>query len=95
MGGVDLSYQLMKNYSCARRTVKWWRKLFTHLLCATLCNSYILYKKSCDKPISHFDFQLSVVKALVLAAPGNPGPSTSGRKLSEIPAGLPTIRIFP
>jgi len=30
MGGVDLSDQLMKNYSCVRRTVKWWKKFFMH-----------------------------------------------------------------
>ncbi|XP_035829440.1 piggyBac transposable element-derived protein 4-like [Aplysia californica] len=88
MGGVYLSDQLMKNYACIRRSVKWWRKFFMHLFCATLCNSYILYKKTVRNPVDHFQFRSQIVKSLLLAAPGNPGPSSSGRKLSEVPERL-------
>jgi len=94
MGGVDLSDQLTKNYSCVRRTVKWWKKFFMHLFCATLCNSYILYKKSVDRPVCHFEFRTQIVKALLLESPGNPGPSSSGRKLSEVPERLQEFPTF-
>ena len=70
------------------RSFKWWKKLFLHLFSGLICNSYILYKKSVEKPVSHYQFRLEIVKALILASPGNVGPSSSGRKLSEVPERL-------
>ena len=86
MGGVDTSDQLMKNYSCLRLRLKWWKKFFFHLFCAAMSISYLLYKKTVQNPVNHFEFRSEIVKALVFSSPGNPGPSSSGRKLSgEIP----------
>lgn len=60
MNGVDVHDQILKNYSCVRKSVKWWKKLFFHLFCALLTNAYILYRKSVPKPVSHYQFRLQI-----------------------------------
>ena len=64
MGGVDLSDQLAQYYSCLRKTVKWWRKLFFHLLQLLVINAYTLFTKFGNQKISHFGFMKSLVIAL-------------------------------
>ena len=65
MGGVDLGDQLMSYYSFLRRSVKWWRKLFVHLLNMILLNSFILQKKYASEPLSHEDFRECIVNMLL------------------------------
>ena len=44
MGGVDRSDQMLQYQAFRRRTMKWWKKAFFHLLDLAVLNSYILYK---------------------------------------------------
>ncbi|XP_069105709.1 piggyBac transposable element-derived protein 4-like [Argopecten irradians] len=91
MGGVDLSDQLNNYNSILRKTKKWWRKLFFHLVNVCIVNAYQLYKKfSPDvKKKSHFDFRLSTVRSLVEAGGVAARPAKRGRKvLGELPARL-------
>lgn len=46
MGGVDKVDQLLEPYQCARKTMKWSKKLFFHLLQMSLCNGFIAAKKN-------------------------------------------------
>ena len=46
MGGVDLSDQLVTYYNFAHRTVKWWRRVFFHLLETSIVNAYVMYTES-------------------------------------------------
>ncbi|GFN84337.1 PiggyBac transposable element-derived protein 4-like [Plakobranchus ocellatus] len=84
MNGVDVHDQIVKNYSCVRKTVKWWKKLFFHLFCRILTNAYILYKKSVSKPCTHYQFRLQIVRKLMAEATNNPGPSTSSRNFRSL-----------
>ena len=46
MGGVDLSNQMISYYSFSHRSVKWWKRVFFHLIDTTIVNAYILYSQS-------------------------------------------------
>ena len=46
MGGVDTGDQLESYYGFTHRTVKWWRRLFFHLIDVAILNAYILYLMS-------------------------------------------------
>jgi hypothetical protein len=50
MGFVDKSDRMVNSYGIARRTWKWTKKLFFHLLDMTFLNAYLLHK-SCDGKI--------------------------------------------
>ena len=53
MSGCDLADQLMTSYSFLRCNLKWWRKLFFHLLLLLLNNAYILNKKFGNVSLNH------------------------------------------
>ncbi|XP_041838186.1 piggyBac transposable element-derived protein 3-like [Melanotaenia boesemani] len=68
MGGVDLSDQLLQYYSTHRKSARWYRTLFLHLVDIATTNAYLLH---CDiktanqeKPMSHKDFQTELVAQL-------------------------------
>ena len=65
MGGVDLSDQLMTYYSFLRRTCKWWRKLFVHLLNMLLLNAYLLNRKFGTMKLSHSGYRERVAQYLI------------------------------
>ena len=56
MGGVDLSDQLIQYYQVLRKSKKWWKKLFFHLIDLAVVNSYLIYK-STGKCISQKEFR--------------------------------------
>ena len=45
MGGFDRSDQLLSYCSTPRKTIKWYKKVFFHLLDIAVMNSYVLFKK--------------------------------------------------
>ena len=62
MRAVDLGDQMMSYNNILRRSHKWWRKLFIHLLNMALLNAYILHSKYGNKKITHEEFSLSVIE---------------------------------
>lgn len=61
MGYVDLSDRMANSYSFERRTMKWTKKLFFHLLDIAVLNSFLLFKGE----ESHRDFRLSLIRTLI------------------------------
>ena len=53
MGGCDTSDQLISYYSFLWKSVKWWKKLFIHLLNMLLLNPHILNSKYGCKKLDH------------------------------------------
>ena len=69
MGAVDRCDQMIAYPAFKRRTLKWWKKVFFHLLMMATLNAYLLYKENCakwrKKPVLHQLFRREIVKALV------------------------------
>ena len=57
--------QMLLYYGFSYRSVKWWKRVFFHLLDLALVNSYILYKAvTKSKKIKQLQFRVSVAKSL-------------------------------
>jgi len=67
MGYVDKGDRMANSYSISRRTFKWTKKLFFHLLDLAILNSYIL-QSSCGKKMSHRDFRCTLVRNMLAHA---------------------------
>jgi hypothetical protein len=65
MGGVDLSDQLMNYYHFLRRTNKWWRKLWVHLLNMVIMNAYVLNKAYGTSKINHNAYRILIAQHLL------------------------------
>ena len=46
MSGVDILDQKIKPYKCLRKSVRWYKKLFFHLMYITVVNAQTAYGKS-------------------------------------------------
>ena len=46
MGGVDLADNLRKTYSCSRKGIKWYMRIFYYLIDTAAVNAFILYKEA-------------------------------------------------
>ena len=70
MGGVDLSDQMISYYSFSHRTVKWWKRVFFHLIDTTIVNAYILYSQSTQssRKLTHVNFRIELAKGLLQQA---------------------------
>ena len=68
MGGVDTGDQLQLYYGFSHRTIKWWRRLFFHLIDLAIVNAYILYLMSpCSgKRLTHAQFRIETAKELLM-----------------------------
>ena len=85
MGGVDVSDQMLQYYSVFRKSNKYWRKLFFHLLNMIITNSYVLFKKYGDSPnTDHYHFRLALVYKLLEEAIEAPQPKGRGRKSTTL-----------
>lgn len=64
--GVDHSDQLMSYYPFDRKSMKWWKKVFFHLVVMGVVNSFIIYKQSRENNNCHLaDFIRNLAKQLV------------------------------
>ena len=67
MGGVDRADQLVSYQSVALKTVKWWKKLFFHIINLALVNAYKLYQEVYPekRATGQKDFRVAVVQSLI------------------------------
>ena len=96
MGGVDTSDQLSKYYSFTRKTLKWWVKLFFHILNIAATNAYILYRKNYGgirRALNQEDFRRELSRSLI-ESHTYAKPQRGRRPLVDVPARL-TQRHFP
>ena len=64
-GGCDTSDQLISYYSFLQKSVKWWEKLFIHLLNMLLLNTHILNSKYGFKKLDHHGYMKYMVSYLI------------------------------
>ena len=69
MGGVDLADQYCVYYSFTRKSVKWWRKAMFWAMEVGIVNSYILYRMTAEKPMSHLQFRRQLILSLCSTFP--------------------------
>ena len=69
MGGVDKSDQFLAYHNVLRRTVRFWKTLFYHLIDVAVVNSFILYNllraEAGEKPVSENDFRDKLVLQII------------------------------
>ncbi|XP_064618404.1 piggyBac transposable element-derived protein 4-like [Liolophura sinensis] len=93
MGGVDKCDQLNQYYSFARRSLKWYKKVFFWLIELCAINSYILYKLSRNPPIPKKKLTLLVFRkqlvtglvSLPVYDDHSPPPPKRGRPMQDAP----------
>ncbi|XP_054718570.1 piggyBac transposable element-derived protein 4-like [Uloborus diversus] len=66
MGFVDLSDRMANSYTFGRRSLKWTKKLFFHLLDLSVLNAYILYKLNHPQE-KHKDFRMKLIRQMIAA----------------------------
>ena len=85
MGIVDQCDMQLSFTESTRKTMKWYKKLFIHLLDLAVYNSYILYKESRNVEMELSTFQLHLIKELCERGPqekhyhDRPGQERPGR----------------
>ena len=69
MGAVDRADHLCSSYNFARKSLKWWRKLFFWLLEICAVNSYIIFnlhrKTNNVREVSHMKYRKKLIELLV------------------------------
>lgn len=96
MGGVDLGDQLIEPYNTARKSIKWYMKVYWHLFDLVLINSLIIYKKIHDSEMDHVTFRRELVKQIlekyghtVHGVPTQPLPSQVMRRSQHVLVKIP------
>jgi len=80
MGYVDKGDRMANSYSISRRTFKWTKKLFFHLLDLAILDGYILHSSCQGKRISHRDFRFTLMRNMLAhAGPEREVPRPLGR----------------
>jgi len=64
MGPIDKTDMLLSSVECVRRTIKWYKKLFFHLIDLSLLNAYSAYKTCTGLKISLADFQFQLIREI-------------------------------
>ena len=90
MGGVELNDQLLKYSAFSRHSLKWWEKVFFHLMNIAVVNSYIMYKawlstkpSTKNKHVTQIYFCTNVIKAMISEAGDELIPPTAPRNSSS------------
>ncbi|CAF1401911.1 unnamed protein product [Adineta ricciae] len=65
MGAIDKTDMQISFSECTRKTIKWYKKLFLHILDMALLNGYIIYKQKTGKRLTFLDYRLEVTREIV------------------------------
>ena len=65
MSGVDRSDQMINKYNSLRKTDKYWKTIFYHLLDIARVNSFILFRSHTgNRRVNQLDFNLELIRQL-------------------------------
>ena len=65
MSGVDRSDQMINKYNSLRKTDKYWKTIFYHLLDIARVNSFILFRSHTgNRRVNQLDFSLELIRQL-------------------------------
>lgn len=80
MGYVDKADRMTNSYGISRKTWKWTKILFFHLLDITILNSYLLHKSVGGK-MSHKTYRETLVRNLLTEVQGASSRTATGRPI--------------
>ena len=64
MGAVDKLNMILSAKKCTRKTIKWYKKVFFHLIDICIHNSYIFYNTQKKKHTTLSDFQIELIEQI-------------------------------
>ena len=64
MGAVDKTDMVISTIESIRKSYKWYKNFFLHLLDVSIWNSYVLYKYKSGKDLSFATFHLLLIKEI-------------------------------
>ena len=65
MGAVDRTDMMLSSLECVRKSFKWYRKFFFHLLDITILNSHALYNIKTGKNMSLANYQRDLIREML------------------------------
>jgi len=65
MGSVDKTDMLLSSVECVRKTIKWYKKIFFHLIDLSLLNAYSSYKTVTGNHIPIAQFQMELIRQII------------------------------
>ena len=93
-GAVDQVDMQISFSECLRKSIKWYKKVFFHLLDMAVYNAFVICKMHGDISFHLSDFRLEIIRE-ILRKHGSQRPSTVGRPSTrDCPLRL-TARHFP
>ena len=57
--------QLVLYYGYAHRSIKWWKRVFYHMVDLALVNAHILHNMSSDNKLTQLEFRVAVARGLL------------------------------
>ncbi|KAI2644801.1 PiggyBac transposable element-derived protein 4 [Labeo rohita] len=94
MGAVDKADMMTGFLECTRKSTKWYKKVFFHLLDTVVLNSQIVYWQLTGKEITSMQFRINLMRGLLEEYSTSRCPSKGGRPALDTPLRL-TARHFP
>ncbi|CAM4659016.1 unnamed protein product [Leuciscus chuanchicus] len=94
MGAVDKADMMTGFHECARKSTKWYKKIFFHVLDTVLLNSHIVYRQITGKEITSLQFRTNLMRGLLEEYSTLRCPAKGGRPALDTPLRL-TARHFP
>ena len=77
---------IISNYSCIRKSYKWYIKIFLHYLEEAVFNTFIIYKNYHPQPKYTFtEFKLEIIHSILRAAGSHVEPSSEFNRLKGCP----------
>lgn len=91
MKGVDLMDQEIQTYKFPHKSLKWWKRIFYHLLEISINNARIWYQKHTGKKVTPLKFRLDIIDGFLKNWSGH-----LPRKRTRIQLTNPTLNpLFP
>ena len=90
MGGVDKNDAIIGNYSCIRKSSKWYIEIFFHYLEEAVFNAFLIYKNYHPQPeYKIMEFKLKITRSMLRDAGSHVEPSSEfdrvkGRHFAEV-----------
>ncbi|CAI6353341.1 unnamed protein product [Macrosiphum euphorbiae] len=71
MGSIDKTDMLLSSVECVRKTSKWYKKIFFHLIDLSILNAFSAFKTVTGQNMPVANFQLEVIRQLLEKYGGN------------------------